>query len=1132
MSNDTPIQQITRRLEEAGLSAERFIQCKQGSKKSVDHTQKAAEDIDGQYGIYANATDGLAILDIDDYGEFDDTGGMAALAELPPTLEQKSAHDGTHRFYAVEPTPGGRLIAAVFEDAFGVKNPKPSWGEVRVANQYVVGAGSQLDGCDKDGCEECEKPDGGHYSLASDRQIAAVTADQLVEVLKADANYADVDDEEEEGQEAPTIDADDDEILEHALACDEKLNRLWDGDYSDYRGDDGVDRSRAESALAMKLAFWFQGDKSTVERMMDRARTKKWAERTDDSYRDSILTAVDAQTEYYDPSKRDHRRPSDFDPEEVERGTEILSSQTGIENPAGQMVHRDGKYGYIQQFEGNDGEKYDRFIPVTNFTLETIEYLKTDHEGELLTLRVHPRSHLEEPYDVQIHPIVFNEPHSFKEEVVRGRTTWFEPQTKPAQNILNDLRETVGSQDAPKRTGTEFIGLADTWDEWVAPTGTLTADGWSADPRNKYYAKGGDDDHETALGQKWRLNPEDHTDYDPSEVARLCELLPRTRPTERGLPILGWFYAAPLKPLIHHWEGEFNLLQVYGDTGSGKTSTIQLYWQAFGADPDPFSASDTAFTIEKHMAESCGLPVWFDEYKPADIDDYRLKRLHRRLREVTRERVVAKGQADLSEVTFTLRAPVVFSGEQQITEVAVRRRTVMTNVTQAATLDGTETIAAFGEITGTPYEDADGQQHDPEGLDLSQHALAYYRFVLGLSEPELRHLWIDARERVSEILTELKIGSVDNTERQGLQTVVFGATVYRAFAKEMGADPEKLPTEAELKEAVAHVTDNIGYDGQRREHTDEFIEQMAQAAAEDYLEAGRHYRIVDSQKFGKEVLAVHMPTTYNAVKKFTREYNLEGEITALGRSDYNDSFANKAKTEGSYVLATNKKVRGLETGSKAVFIDPDRAADKLGEGFLLSAFGFIEDEDEDAEEVRPMPISNADPGYQTITAKVVKTDTDTPDGAPPFMGTLEDQTAVTDFIEWFGGVFEDELEEGKCYRFENVRVGTDPDGARQIELVKDVTKVTPIQPGVGFAPTEALDEDQSNLDAAADGGQIEDARGKVAEYLRTNCEKNEVVDPNQIAGKLNMEPNRIEHAFNRLYTQGVVSEEDGGYRVN
>lgn len=1127
MSEDRPIDRLAERFIEAGLPADRFIQCKEGSKKSVDHTQKPADDIDGQYGIYANSTDGLAILDIDDYGEFEDSGGIAALAELPPTLEQRSAHDGTHRFYAVEMSADGRMIAAELEDELGVKNPKPTWGEVRVANQYVVGAGSQLDGCDKDGCEECAKEDGGRYTLENDREIASIQADQLLEVLRADENYKP--EEPVEDVDAPERNADVDDILEHALQADDKLNRLWDGDYSDYIDDGEEDRSKAESALAMKLAFWFQGDKNTVRRLMDRANTQKWVDRTDSSYRESILSAVDAQNEYYDPTKRSHRRPSQFDPEEVERGEAILDTQSGPENPAGELKFKNGNYGYEKKIEKDDEVIY-RFIPVTNFTLETVEYLKTAEEGELLTLRVDPTSPLEDEYEVQVHPTVFNEPRSFKEEVVRGRTTWFEPRTRPAQNVLNDLRETVGSQPAPTRVGTEFIGLSSGLDEWVTPTGTLAADGWSEDPENKYYAKGGDDDHQTALGQKWRLTPEDHDEFDRDEVARICELIPHTRPPDRGLPILGWFYAAPLKPYVHNWEGEFNLLEVYGDTGSGKTSTIQLYWEAFGADPDPFSASDTAFTIEKHMAESCGLPVWFDEYKPADIDDYRLKRLHRRLREVTRERVVAKGQADLSEVTFKLRAPVIFSGEQQINEVAVRRRTIMTNVTQASTLDGTDTIAAFGELTGTPYEDADGEQHDPEGYDLSQHALAYYRFILGLTERQLRDLWIDAREKVSDILTELQIGSVDNTERQGLQTVVFGTSVYREFAEEVGADAEALPTDAELREAIAHVTDNIGYGGQRREHTDEFVEQMAQAAAEEYLSEGKHYRVVDSKKYGKEVLAVHMPTTYNAVKKFTREYNLEGEITALGRSDYTDSFGNKANTDGSYVLATNKKVRGLESGSKAVFIDPDRAADKLGEAFLLSAFGLGVDEgDEDVEE-RPVPIQNLTPGYETITAKVAGVSDDTPEGAPDLVGTLEDTTDVVDFIDW-NGMFSGSIEEGKAYRFENARIGNDPDGATQVELVENVTDAKPIQPGVGFAPSDAVDEDQANLETAADGsGEYDQLKPRILQ----SAPKGSPFDAVEIANILDEDVDNVRNQLDRMANRSgeVIANEDGTYEVS
>ena len=39
----------------------------------------------------------------------------------------------------MEPTDG-ELIAKILEDAFGMNNPKGVMGEVRVKNQYVVGA--------------------------------------------------------------------------------------------------------------------------------------------------------------------------------------------------------------------------------------------------------------------------------------------------------------------------------------------------------------------------------------------------------------------------------------------------------------------------------------------------------------------------------------------------------------------------------------------------------------------------------------------------------------------------------------------------------------------------------------------------------------------------------------------------------------------------------------------------------------------------------------------------------------------------------------------------------------------------------------------------------------------------------
>lgn len=1140
MQDNTTRQTIAARLADAGIDTTRFISCKPGQKASIDHTQHGPDDVSGEYGIYAEATDNLVILDIDDYDDLEDASGLSAIQTLAPTLEQKSPHGGTHKFYAVEPTEDGHLIAGALNDAFDTKNPNPSWGEVRTANQYVVGAGSQLDGCDKDWCEDCATEDGGKYTINADREIASISAADLIAALSADPDlegaHGDDSDASADTAETPGVeDVDEQDRLEHAFACDDKLERLWRGNYSDYNSD----RSRAESALAMKLAFWFQGDKSAVRRLMDQANTQKWSERPDDSYRDSVLRAVDEQSEYYDPSTESRPDPSEFDPEEVERGEAILQAQTAETSPAGELEHKNGCYGYEWVNTNDAGEVIDSgFASICNFTLETLSFLET-HEGTQMKVRVHPQHPGEESYDVRVTPTVFNEPREFKEELVTGRTTWFDPdgRNKPTtQQVLNELRQTVGSQPAPHREGSEFIGLDDSQTEWVSPTGTLTAEGWSDDPNMEFYSKGGGDDETGALAQKWQLDPEDGADYDSDTVARICELIWQTRKHDRGLPILGWFYAAPLKPFIHDWEGEFNILLVHGDTGSGKTSTIQPYWEMFGADANPFSASDTGFTIEKHMAESCGLPVWMDEYKPADIPDYKLDRLHRRLREVTRERVLSKGTANLDEVTFKLRAPVVISGEQKFGEVAVRRRAIMTNVTQAATNEGTPTVEAFGKLTGTSYTDEDGVEQYPEGYDLDEHALAYYQFILQRSEQELRESWQTAYEKTAQMLSDLN-ATVENTEFQGLQTVVFGVALYRMFANEMGVDEDALPTNSDLKDALLHVVQNIGKEGQRREHADEFLELLTLAATAGYLEEGIHHRMVSSRSTERDMLAVHMPTAYAAVKKYVRDSNLEGEYTALSKSDYLDSFGNKADAEDSYVEQTNKRVRGLENGARAVFLDPETAANKLGADFNLAAFTEVEhddeeipgsdDEDGDGGGVQSTVIDDLSPGRVTVEAELAAR----VDPKPWLQaeGTLRDGTGVIDYVARGNSNPTVDMEEGKRYRIQDAKVTTDEDSVEYIEIRPGVATITEMS-----GRQSRLNEPDTTTEEATapDGGKVEDietVKGQVEAVVKNSCSSGETVTAASLAGKLSEDPDDVADALSTLSEagRGVVSAEEG-----
>lgn len=133
----------------------------------------------GNYGVYLTAADQLVVLDVDDYD------GDDLPFDLPETLIEESPHGGEHLYYHVPVDADGRMPAAVFDDEIGAKNPVPSWGEVQVANKYVVAAGSTLEDCGKE-WHDCTQPDAGGYTIAEDREIATVSAERIVEVLIED----------------------------------------------------------------------------------------------------------------------------------------------------------------------------------------------------------------------------------------------------------------------------------------------------------------------------------------------------------------------------------------------------------------------------------------------------------------------------------------------------------------------------------------------------------------------------------------------------------------------------------------------------------------------------------------------------------------------------------------------------------------------------------------------------------------------------------------------------------------------------------------------------------------------------------------------------------------------------------
>lgn len=769
-------------------------------------------------------------------------------------------------------------------------------------------------------------------------------------------------------------------------------------------------------------------------------------------------------------STTDEAEPSESDSESDDR-----SVHTGIRGAHSELDVKDGGYGYWHT-NYETGETW--FERVTNFTIEVDSFLFDDGD-RIIDMTVIPATG-EDPYDLKVETKVFNDARRFRDNVVTGLTTTFEG----GASDLNELRKLVGSQDAPIRTGTHHMGLHPDAGEFVTPEGVLTGDGWTDGPETDYIER------EISAERAWSLTPDQNADYDPQHVAEILELTPKSRFSERFLPVLGWVYTAPLRPYVQKWEGQFNTLHVTGETGAGKSSTLSVLWQLIGMDGEPMACDDTKFALLTSMASTNSIPMWFDEYKPGDMKDWEVDRFQSLMRSTTRGGIATRGNADKSTEEYELKAPIMISGEQSIQGPAEERRSIQTRFREGVKEPGSPTKKAFAHLTGMAY-DAGDETREPEGYDLEQHALAYHQFVLRQDPGELKRLWRESRDYVRELLAENDITGVDDLPRQGVQTIHFGMTLYSRFAEKMaeeaGIDTEglELPTSDELNDALLYIAKQFGDDGGRKSHLDQFIELTARAATEDYLEEGKHFKFVNEGSPDEE-LALKLSSVHDRVSKYVRDHGLDSADLLNNASDYRDRMREAADDTGSYVTTHSQYTPPL---SRCARVNTRTA--EAGCEFSRLAFGAEpRDEEEESSErsddddgpsaygARPLTDVASDPtGYATVTVKILTTEQPDHDDAPAMKATVKDRTTAIDVVSWNDP---DALPENGSVVIENAEVGK-YDGTVQLTIRSGVTEITEIQTGVGYTEGEPSDEDQGQLDetpteaaslteAASDGG--------------------------------------------------------------
>lgn len=181
---------------------------------------------------------------------------------------------------------------------------------------------------------------------------------------------------------------------------------------------------------------------------------------------------------------------------------------------------------------------------------------------------------------------------------------------------------------------------------------------------------------------------------------------------------LGWYVACFLSQPIRHVFNQFPSLQVYGQAGSGKSKTTELFARMhyFRRKPKINSAlALTPFSMEALVSGSASLPFLIDEYKPRAMRTDRADKIKSIIRdnyvslEMSKGRITGEsGSSKLVLQSARNSSPLCTIGEAAEIESAIQERVVsipMSKASKRGHVDAFgscvmagETMSAFGKM--------------------------------------------------------------------------------------------------------------------------------------------------------------------------------------------------------------------------------------------------------------------------------------------------------------------------------------------------------------------------------------------------------------------------------------------------
>lgn len=573
------------------------------------------------------------------------------------------------------------------------------------------------------------------------------------------------------------------------------------------------------------------------------------------------------------------------------QSTKDISHDEAVEKT--RLVVPDLGVGYQIQKKDSQGNIYTE--EVTNFSLEKQAVVcKHDSAEKEVVLQVHPA--YESSYTVTVDYTVFNEPRKFRDKVVLGETTTF----NGGREELNELRKLVGLQDVPTLEKTRSFGLHVTegLSEWVG-----IDESWGyLDTPNYHYDKRG-----TTIEQQLSV---DNSDYDDDQVRDFLRLITQSRDRERWLPVIGWFYSVTVAPHIREEENEIGSLSVTGDTGVGKTESMDMMAEAFGLG-SLLSPTSKEYILLREMSGSTSVPLVYDEVKSSEMTPREMDTFRQFSRSATKGRLEGKGNYGSADNTYLLKAPIAIIGEMQFGNNSEQRRLMHTVFRDPHSTPGA--VSAWSELRDT--------------VDPSHHAEMVHQSASDVDDI-FDDLWQQVVDNVKDFQSEYGY-DITGLERTSLRQIELGRLMFEQYCEAYDVPDESIPTKDEWWDAMDYIASSMGAK-ERTSHLDELMELASILARNGRISEDNHYRLMGGDNDDDE-LRIKVDDITHEASKYLREHDLDG-YDLLNASDYKERMNDLLDMAG-YVV--EKRKDGVI--NRCYVLDTDKLDEEV-EGFELQDF--------------------------------------------------------------------------------------------------------------------------------------------------------------------------------------------------